>query len=81
MAIGKTTPKTPQRLLTKMERQGLVLRKKALETASLGETPRSLTVVSSADGTKVLKNIDTLITKYENSATQPKTFLVDVAKW
>lgn len=58
----------------------LAKRKRALETASLGENPRSLTVVSSADGAKVLKNIDTLATKFDNSATQPKTFIGFVAK-
>lgn len=31
--------------------------KRALETASLGNAPRSLTVVSSADGAKVVKNV------------------------
>ena len=54
--------------------------KRALETASLGETPRSLTVVSSANGAKVLKDIDNLISEYEKNATQPKTFIGDVAK-
>ena len=55
-------------------------KRRALETASLGDTPRSLTVVPSADGAKILKNIDTLVSEYENSATQPKTFLGEVAK-
>ncbi len=55
-------------------------KRRALETASLGEEPRSLTVVSSADGTKVLNNIDKLATQLEKSATQPKTFIGDVAK-
>ncbi len=55
-------------------------KRKALETASLGKTPRSLTVVSSADGAKVLKSIDTLVSEFEKSAVQPKTFIGDVAK-
>lgn len=55
-------------------------KRRALETASLGKTPRSLTVVSSADGAKVLKSIDTLVSEFEKSATQPKTFVGDVAK-
>ena len=55
-------------------------KRRALETASLGDTPRSLTVVPSADGAKILKSIDTLVSEYENSATQPKTFLGEVAK-
>lgn len=54
--------------------------KRALETASLGNNPRSLTVVSSADGAKVLKNVDELANKLDKSATQPKTFIGDVAK-
>ncbi len=54
--------------------------KKALETASLGTSPRSLTVISSADGAKVLNDLDNLAEKYENSATQPKTFVGQVAK-
>ncbi len=45
--------------------------KRALETASLGNNPRSLTVVSSADGAKVLKNVDELANKLDKSATQP----------
>ena len=55
-------------------------KKRALETASLGTSPRSLTVVSSADGAKVLKNLDTLIETFEESETQPKTFVGDLAK-
>lgn len=55
-------------------------KRRALETASLGKTPRSLTVVSSADGANVLKSIDTLVSEFEKSAVQPKTFIGDVAK-
>lgn len=54
--------------------------KRALETASLGNAPRSLTVVSSATGAKILKSIDKLVESLEKSATQPKTFIGDVAK-
>ena len=54
--------------------------KRALETASLENNPRSLTVVSSADGANVLKKLDTLATTLEKSATQPKTFLGDLAQ-
>ena len=35
--------------------------KRALETASLGKNPRSLTVVSSADGVKISKELDSLL--------------------
>lgn len=55
-------------------------KRRALETASLGKTPRSLTVVSSADGANVLKSIDALVSEFEKSAVQPKTFIGDVAK-
>ena len=55
-------------------------KKRALETASLGTSSRSLTVIPSADGAKVLKGLDTLVNKCENYATQPKTFVGDVAK-
>lgn len=55
-------------------------KRRALETASLGKTPRSLTVVSSADGANVLKSIDSLVSEFEKSAVQPKTFIGDVAK-
>lgn len=55
-------------------------KRRALETASLGKTPRSLTVVSSAAGANVLKSIDSLVSEFEKSAVQPKTFIGDVAK-
>ena len=55
-------------------------KKRALETASLESDSRSLTVVPSADGAKVLKNLETTIHFFENSSTQPKTFIGDVAK-
>ena len=55
-------------------------KRRALETASLGASPRSLTVVSSANGAKVLKNVETLASELDKSSTQPKTFIGDVAK-
>jgi len=54
-------------------------KKRALETASLGETSRSLTAIPSALGSKILNNLDTLVTKCKNSSTQPKTFIGEVA--
>ena len=42
--------------------------KRALETASLGNAPRSLTVVSSATGAKILNSIDKLVESLEKSA-------------
>ena len=53
--------------------------KRALETASVQEEHQP-TVVSSADGTKVLKNLDSVASEYEEKSNQPKTFLGDVAK-
>ena len=50
-------------------------KRRALETASLGTSPRSLTVVSSATGAKVLKNVETFATELDKSSTQPKTFI------
>ncbi|MGM9812133.1 MAG: hypothetical protein ACI30V_04745 [Muribaculaceae bacterium] len=55
-------------------------KQRALETASLESNSRSLTVVSSAHGANVLKNIDSAIQMLENSSIQPKTFIGDVAK-
>lgn len=54
--------------------------KRALETASLVNATRSLTVVSSATGAKILNSIDKLVESLEKSATQPKTFIGNVAK-
>lgn len=54
-------------------------KKRALETASVQEEHQP-TVVSSADGAKVLNNLDNVATEYEEKSNQPKTFLGDVAK-
>lgn len=77
-----TDERTGQRVLDEANGKAKLSTKKrrALETASLGKTPRSLTVVSSADGANVLKSIDTLVSEFEKSAVQPKTFIGDVAK-
>lgn len=77
-----TDEETGQRVLDEANGKAKLSAKKrrALETASLGKTPRSLTVVSSADGANVLKSIDTLVSEFEKSAVQPKTFIGDVAK-
>ena len=48
-------------------------KRRALETAYLSEdSERSLTVVSSANGTKILKNLDEAIQKFENSPLSQK---------
>ena len=53
-------------------------KRRALETASVtSNKAHQPTVVSSANGTKILKNLDEVIQKFENSPTQPKTFIGD----
>lgn len=51
----------------------------APETASVQDEHQP-TVVSSADGAKVLKDLDNAIKEYENKSSHPKTLLGDVAK-
>lgn len=53
-------------------------KKRALETVSVtSKEEHQPTVVSSANGSKILKNLDEAIQKFENSPTQPKTFIGD----
>ena len=53
-------------------------KRRALETVSSYSDERyQQTVVSSANGTKILKYLDEVIQKFENSPTQPKTFIGD----
>ncbi len=55
-------------------------RKRALETAYVSQSEEHQpTVVSSADGAKVLKDIDIIVSKYEKHSNQTKTFIGDVA--
>lgn len=55
--------------------------KRALETASLSQSEKDhSTVVSSADGAKVLNNLDILAKELLGKSNRPKTFLGDVAK-
>ncbi len=54
-------------------------KKRALETASVQEEHQP-TVVSSADGTKVLNNLDNLANEYSEKSNQSRTFLGDIAK-
>ena len=65
------------------EQKGVELsakQKRALETASPAMQDHS-TVVSSADGTKVLKDLDNTIEEYKNRpSNRTKTFIGDVAK-
>lgn len=77
-----TDEETGQRVLDEANGKAKLSAKKrrALETASLGKTPRSLTVVSSADGAKILKELDNTKEKYENLSNRINTFIGDVAK-
>ena len=50
----------------------LAKKRRALETASVQEEHQP-TVVSSADATKVLNNLDNVATEYEEKSNQPKT--------
>ena len=56
--------------------------KRAVETATLSETSDApLTVVSTADGAKVLNNLNELTKRYDNlTKNNTKTFLGDVAQ-
>lgn len=56
-------------------------RKRALETVSVSRDEKHQpTVVSSADGAKVLKELDNATEKYENQSNRPNTFIGDIAK-
>ena len=59
-----------------------VRKRRALETVSVTHNEEhQQTVISSADGAKVLNNLDTLAENYENSGhTKEKTFIGEVAK-
>lgn len=56
-------------------------KKRALETASLSqEETNHPTVIPSADGAKVLKNLDTLVNDFENLSNYPKFFIGSLAR-
>lgn len=56
-------------------------KKRALETVSTSRKKHQQTVISSADGAKILNNLDNLAEKYENDThTREKTFIGEVAK-
>lgn len=54
-------------------------KKRALETAYVHKNEHQLTVVSSADGANVLKNLDNLQREYKEKSNTPKTFIGDIA--
>lgn len=53
-------------------------KKSAEETASPNNSDHS-TAISSADGAKILKNLDNLAKKYQEKSNRPKTFIGDVS--
>lgn len=55
-------------------------KKEAPETASGFQRNHHPTVVSSADGANILKNIDNIISEYKEKSNQSKTFIGDTAK-
>ncbi len=57
------------------------VQKNILETASVSNSKKHQpTVVSSNDGAKILRNLDTLATDFEKLSNQPKFFIGEVAK-
>lgn len=55
-------------------------RKRALETAEQSQRTTIATVVSSADGTKILNNLDKIINDLKKTSSHRKTFIGDLAK-
>ena len=64
---------------TRLRKGGKGEKETAPETASVQEEHQP-TVVSSADGAKVLKDLDSAIKEYENKSSYPKTLMGDIAK-
>ena len=57
--------------------------RRALETVSVSrntDEEHQQTAISSANGAKILKNVETLASELDKFSTQPKTFIGDVAK-
>ena len=78
-----TDVRTGQRVieLAKSEARLSAKQKRALETVSVPlDKEHQPTVVSSADGAKVLKELDKAKEKYENQSSRSNTFIGDVAK-
>lgn len=65
--------------LARLEELADMQKRTAPETASVQDEHQP-TVVSSADGAKVLKDLDNAIKEYENKSSHPKTLLGDVAR-
>ena len=70
-----------QRVVEKSDAEMSKRKKRALETASvISEETHQPTVVSSADGAKVLKNLDTLKQDFEKLSNSPKFFIGTLAE-
>ena len=73
-----------QKMIDEVNGRGIVLskgKKRALETASLAENEQDQpTVVSSADGAKIQKNLESLKKDYGNVSNYPKQFIGEIAK-
>ena len=54
--------------------------KRALETAEQSQKTAIATAVSSADGAKILNELERTIEKYKNISNRANTFIGDVAK-
>ena len=55
--------------------------KRALETATMAdESTSKATVVSSADGAKIQKNLETLVGNYENRPNKTRGFITDLSR-
>lgn len=85
IGVGASTDwETGQRVLDMVNGENTTLskaQKRAAETASLNQTEGSPADISTADGAKVLNNLDKLAKDYNNLTTNNrKSFLNDVAK-
>lgn len=75
------TQETGQKVVEKSDAEMSKRKKRALETASvISEEIHQPTVVSSADGAKVLKNLETLKQDFEKLSNSPKFFIGTLAE-
>lgn len=80
--VEVATPEMVEEVLGRDEARLSAKQKRALETVSVQNSDEhQQTVISSADGAKILENLDTLAKEYEkNPKTNEKTFIGEVAK-
>lgn len=77
--VVRATDEQTQQMLDVMEEVAEMQKGKAPETASVQEEHHP-TVVSSADGAKVIKDLDSAIQEYDEKSGASKTILGDIAK-